>query len=178
MNFTPFAPHQAADVIHLFFQVFSDSEGEAEGQLISNLVKDLIGTTNAAELAGFVALDGDEHVGAIFFTPLTFQRPIQAFLLSPVAVKTSYQGQGVGQQLIKFGIEQLQQQGAELLITYGDPNFYGKTGFQPLAETIIQAPLLLSYPHGWLGQSLVSDTMPTIAGKPSCVPALNNPIYW
>ncbi|MBD1387953.1 N-acetyltransferase [Neiella sp. HB171785] len=178
MNFHSFDQQQAADVEQLFGQVFSDSEGEAEGQLLATLVNELITTTKAADLKGFVASDDQLLIAAIFFTPLKFQQPIQAFLLSPVAVKTSHQGQGIGQQLIKFGIEQLKQQGAELLITYGDPNFYGKTGFQSLPESVIQAPLALSYPHGWLGQSLLSDTIPTISDKPSCVQALNNPIYW
>ncbi|QMU56914.1 MAG: hypothetical protein GKR98_01030 [Boseongicola sp.] len=37
---------------------------------------------------------------------------------------------------------------------YGVINFYAKIGFPRITEGIAQAPLPLSYPKGWLGQSL------------------------
>jgi hypothetical protein len=53
-----------------------------------------------------------------------------------------------------------------------------RAGFQPLAESVIQAPLKLSMPHGWLGQSLAGKVIPTINERPSCVEAFNDPAYW
>ncbi|HHY0518309.1 TPA: GNAT family N-acetyltransferase, partial [Vibrio parahaemolyticus] len=41
-----------------------------------------------------------------------------------------------------------------------------------------QAPLDLSYPEGWIAQSLVSKAVPNIEGKPTCLPAIDNPYYW
>ena len=166
------------EIKKLFTTVFSDSEGEAEGLLIGDLVLDLINTTAPQDLYGFVALDGGKIIGSIFFSRLKFEKQINAFLLSPVAVHTQFHGQGIGQKLINFGISHLKEQNVELIFTYGDPNFYAKVGFQPVLEDVIKAPLALTFPEGWLGQSLVGDEIPAIAGNSTCVAALNNPKYW
>ena len=91
----------------LFTKVFSDSEGQAEGVLIGNLSYDLMTGTDAQDLYGFVAIENEQIIGSIFFTRLTFQNGVNAFLLSPVAIHTSYQGKGIGQKLINFGINHL-----------------------------------------------------------------------
>ncbi len=98
--------------------------------------------------------------------------------MAPVAVHTSYQGQGIGQGLIAFGLNTIKEDGVELAFTYGDPRFYAKVGFQPISEEIVKAPLTLTYPEGWLAQSLLGDHMEPIPGKPSCVEAFNKPDYW
>jgi len=64
------------------------------------------------------------------------------------------------------------------VITYGDPNFYSKVGFSVISEKNVPAPLKLSYPEGWLGQSLINDRIDPIAGKSHCVEALNKPNLW
>jgi putative acetyltransferase len=80
--------------------------------------------------------------------------------------------------LINYGINRLKDEGVELIMTYGDPGFYSKVGFTPVEEERIKAPLQLTHPEGWLGQSLVSDSVVPIAGRPSCVKALNKLEYW
>jgi len=99
-------------------------------------------------------------------------------MLAPVAVSTAYQGRGIGQTLIQFGLSELKNRSAGVAITYGDPAFYSKAGFQPLSEAVIQAPLPLSMPEGWLGQSLINKTLPILKSRPSCVQAFDNPDYW
>lgn len=178
MTFSEFNPGQTQAVIDLFSRVFSDSEGEQEGKVIGQLVSDLIATTDSQDLQGYVAHAGDEITGCIFFSRLTLEDNSKAFILSPVAVSTSHQRQGIGQQLIAYGIEQLKQQGTELVMTYGDPNYYSKTGFEPVSEECIKAPQPLSFPHGWLAQSLTGEAIQPKAGVARCVPALNNQIYW
>lgn len=179
MIHTAFQPHQASDVEQLFLEVFSKAEGAAEGQLIADLVHQLIATTTPSDLLGFVTQQQDKLVAGIFFTPLRFDGSARnVMLLSPVAVRTDYQRQGIGQALIKHGIAELRQQQVELLMTYGDPNFYSKVGFAAVAETTIHAPLQLSYPHGWLGQPLQASDIAPIEGSCHCVAALNQHIYW
>lgn len=87
-----------------------------------------------------------------------------AFILSPVAVDTAHQGNGVGQRLIAFGIQRLKEQGVDLVFTYGDSRFYSKVGFQPVSETCVKAPLKLSRPDAWLAQSLTGDSISPIKG--------------
>jgi len=188
MDISSFNTDDTQEVINLFTTVFSNSEGRDEGLLIGELVKDLITTTDAKELLGFVAIDQDNIIGCIFFSRLSFDsissdnnafnNNAKAYILSPVAVHTEHQGQGVGQQLISFGINHLKDINAELVFTYGDPKFYSKLGFTHISEETIKAPLKLTYPEGWLAQSLTSNIVKPISGASHCVDALNKQVYW
>ena len=80
------------EIKQLFTKVFSDSEGQEEGSLIGNLVIDLVQYTDPQDIYGFKAVGNDKIIGCIFFTKLTFESALSAFLLSPVAVHTNYQG--------------------------------------------------------------------------------------
>ena len=162
----------------LFEAVFSASEGKSEGVLIGGLALELSQVIDDQQVQCFASYQQDVLTGIIFFTRLHFKNGINVYLLGPVAVSTKHQGQGVGQSLINHGLSELKRQAVEVVITYGDPNFYHKVGFQPLSEMRIQAPLTLSMPHGWQVQSLADQPIPTIDGRPSCVKAFNNPIYW
>ena len=171
-------PADLEEIKRVFIKAFSDSEGESEGALIGDLVYDLMSNTDAHDLYGFTAVENEQIIGCIFFSKLTFENDVNAFLLSPVAIHTSHQGKGIGQALIAFGLAALKKDGVELAFTYGDINFYAKVGFSPIAEKIVKAPLKLSYPEGWLGQSLVNDVIEPIAGDSYCVEAFNKPAYW
>lgn len=167
------------DIIkNLFSKTFSDSEGESEGQLIGNLVQDFMTITDKKDLYVFVATENKKLIGSIIFSKLTFDIKINAFLLSPVAVDTNYHKKGVGQKLINFGLKTLKENGVELVFTYGDINFYSKVGFANISEEVVKAPLKLSYPEGWIAQSLVSDKIEPIKGNSYCVEAINNPDLW
>lgn len=178
MRFEACDPGQTEEIRRLFTSVFSDSEGQSEGALIGNLAYELITETDERDLYGFVAIEQDKITGCILFTRLTFESRKNAFILGPVAIHTDWQGRGIGQKLISFGIMSLKEKGVELVMTYGDPRFYSKVGFHPVAVASIQAPFTLSRPEGWLGQSLVSDSIEPISGRLTCVEAFNKPEYW
>lgn len=178
MIFLPYSPSNIEEIKQLFTKVFSDSEGKSEGLLIGNLAYDLIAGTDAQDLYGFVAIENEKVIGSILFTRLTFESEVSAFLLSPVAIHTKYQGKGVGQKLINFGINYLKENGVEMVFTYGDSKFYSKVGFSLIPEALVKAPLTLTYPEGWLGQSLVNDGITPIAGGSYCVEALNKSELW
>ena len=178
MNLSIYDPNKSEEIKNLFTKVFSDSEGESEGVLIGNLAYELITETDPKDLYGFVATQDEKIIGCIFFSRLTFENDVRAFILSPVAVHTDHHGKGIGQKLINYGIKVLKEEGVELVMTYGDVNFYSKVGFKPISEEVVKAPLKLTYPEGWIGQSLISDTVAPIAGNSSCVKALNKPEIW
>lgn len=178
MNFSLYNSNQTQEVINLFTAVFSNSEGQEEGLLIGKLVTELIATTDAQDLLCFVATDTDKIIGCIFFSRLIFDSNTNAYILSPVAVHTEHQGQGIGQQLISFGINHLKDINVDLVFTYGDPKFYSKVGFTHVSEEFVKAPLKLTYPEGWLAQSLTDNSVKLISGVSRCVDALNNQVYW
>ena len=178
MKLTTYSPDQFQEVIQLFTDVFSSSEGQEEGRVIGQLVTELIGTTDANDLLGYTGISGGRIVGCIFFSRLTLPSGKIAFLLSPVAVASRQQGKGLGQQLINYGIQQLQSHGVELVFTYGDPDFYSKVGFVKIGEDVVKAPKKLTYPGGWLAQTLKNENITSEDGVAKCVGALNKQEYW
>ncbi|NWH03600.1 GNAT family N-acetyltransferase [Desulfobacter latus] len=166
------------EIKQLFTDVFTESETPAEGTLIGNLVEELQKTTKPEDIFCFVAIDKNKIIASIFFTRFTTETNLNAFILSPVAVATQHQKKGIGQNLIKFAIDYLKQNNVELLLTYGDPDFYSKVSFKNISEEIIKAPLKLTYPNGWLAQSLISENVSPVNGSTMCVKALMDQKYW
>ena len=172
------AGHEDA-IIALFSQVFTESEGEEEGALIGTLVRQLLSRTPEPDLIAYAAWEEGALLGAVLFSRLAFaQDPRTVFMLSPMAVATAWQGNGVGQALIRAALEDLRARGVDVAVTYGDPAFYGKTGFLPVTVEDLASPLPLSHPHGWIAQSLDGGELAPLAGGSACVAALDNPVYW
>jgi predicted N-acetyltransferase YhbS len=182
MKLTSYTSAYEEEVIKLYSRVFSKSEGRSEGKAAGKLSADLLSTTKENDLCGFVALENEKVVGCILCSRLTFEQPHDdspnAFMLSPVAVDKKSQGKGIGQQLIDFGINKLKQDGIELLVTYGDPYYYIKVGFNPVSTQIITPPYKLSMAEGWLAQSLSGRSVESMTGTIVCVPAFNNEAFW
>ena len=179
MKYSRCHQEQVEAVTRLFTRVFTDSEGAAEGKLIGRLAHTLRTTGERGSVLCFTAEEDAAIFGAVFFSRFTVTgNQARAYLLSPMAVDTAYQGRGIGQQLIGFGLDALKEAGTELVLTYGDIRFYSKVGFRKIPEEVIRAPLPLSYPEGWLAQSLVSDRIDPIPGESACVKELNDPAYW
>lgn len=178
MKYGLFKDSYKDEVVQLFTRVFSASEGSSEGQSIGNLVSNLITDTDQDDLIGCIAKEDEKVQGGIFFSRFTAANSPSAFILSPVAIATKVQGSGVGQQLINYGLNHLKAINVNLVLTYGDPAYYSKTGFQQINESLIKAPYPLSQPVGWLAQSLNGKPIEAIQGSTRCVAALSNPEYW
>ena len=178
MNHKVLDKNSHQEITNLFTSVFTSSEGEKEGRLIGNLASELSSEIDNQEVICFGTYEEESIIGAIFFTRLRFNEAIQVYMLAPVAVSTKHQGKGVGQALINYGLNELKNRSVAVAITYGDPSFYSKVGFRALSENVIQAPLKLSMPEGWLGQSLTGKQIPTINERPKCVKEFNDPAYW
>jgi putative acetyltransferase len=142
------------------------------------LVSDLIGTTEPQDIIGCVATTNNQIIGCIFFSRFVVPSDEVAFILSPVAISTSLQGSGLGQKLIYYGLTQLKSNNVNLVFTYGDPNYYSKTGFGQISESIVKAPFELSQPEGWLAQKLDGNHIKEMHGVTKCVQALSDQKYW
>jgi predicted N-acetyltransferase YhbS len=167
-----------SDLIQLFENTFSTSEGEDEGILIGDLVSRLASKIDDQEIICLGTYDNKKIIAAIFFTRLSFDDFSDVYMLAPVAVSTDYQRKGIGQALINFGLDELKERSVALVTTYGDPAFYSKVGFKTVSENIIRAPLKLSMPDGWLAMSLTGQTINARSIRPNCVEEFNNPDYW
>jgi predicted N-acetyltransferase YhbS len=166
-------------IIDLCAAAFTASEGEAEGASIARLVTDLLSSTPGEDILVVRALEGGTLVGAAGFSRLRYDEDDRTvFLLSPVAVRTDRQGEGVGQTMLTYGLDLLREKGVDVVLSYGDPSYYAKVGFRQVAEHLAAPPRPLSDPPGWLGQSLTDRDMRPLAGRSQCVPALDRPEYW
>ena len=169
----------ADKITTLFTTTFTASESVTEGTLIGTLVDQLLRDRQSDGTRVFTATDDDSLVGAVLFSPLRYaDDPRTVHLLSPMAVATTRHGEGIGQALITHALNVLREAGTDVAITYGSPVYYGKTGFLPITEDIAAAPLPLSFPHGWIAQSLTSEPLTPLQGQPTCVAALNTPDVW
>ena len=166
-------------IIDLFATTFAASESAEEGALIGNLVAKLLSKTPQGDIYVFTAHDDGEILGGAIFSRLIYaDDPRSVFILSPMAVSNDRQGEGIGQALLKHALAELRDDGVAVAITYGDPAFYGKVGFLPLDDETAASPLPLSFPVGWIGQSLTGEPLNPLKGKCTCVAALNDPAIW
>lgn len=124
MKIVPELPEHRPAVLDLNRLAF---KGDEESRLIKNLARD------NSILASFVALDGEEVVGHIMFSPLhlvVVGERIEAVALAPMCVTPGRQKQGIGSQLVVHGIEQMKQAGQAAIIVLGHLNFYPRFGFR------------------------------------------------
>lgn len=170
---------KAERMIALFGEVFSDAEGPEEGKAVATLVASMAALGPEAGLRPFTAWQGDMLVGGVVFSPLRdAQGAHRIMLLSPMAIATAQQGKGIGQALIRHALARLAAEGTQIAVTYGDPAFYGRTGFVAVTTATLPAPHRLSQPEGWIAQSLTDAPLPKIAGPVACVAPLDDPSLW
>ncbi len=78
-----------------------------------------------------VGLEGDVVVGHIAISPVTISSgEVEWYGLGPIAVRPDRQGKGIGSQLIRDALAELEQQGASGCVVLGNPDYYGRFGFK------------------------------------------------
>ena len=178
ITFLEFKNGQNTEIISLFYNTFSDSEGDEEGRIISDLVRKLLSEIAEDDIYIYIGMLDNKIIGCSIFSRITFSHHVKAFILSPMAVRSDCQGKGIGKALINFSLENLRNQNVDLVFTYGDPNFYSKVGFERISGKDIVPPFSLTYPEGWLGQSLGNRNIDDLKGQFQCVEPLNREELW
>ena len=179
MEFSTEPKGREDEIIDPITATFSASEGEEEGALIGDPVRDLLTGTAERYRFVFTAEEDGVIIGGIVFSRLTYaQEERTVFVLAPVAVATDWQGRGIGQRLLTHGLAALRSAGVDIAMTYGDPHSYAKVGFRPISEADAQAPYPLKHPEGWLVQSLTERALTPLQGPSRCVAALYDPVFW
>ena len=90
-----------------------------------------------------VAVRADQVVGHILFSPIHIESErarIPALALAPMAVLPALQGQGIGTELVREGVEACRRLGHDLVVVVGHPEYYPRFGFVPAARYGIRAP--------------------------------------
>lgn len=102
--------------------------GPAEANVVDKLRQD------CSDLLSLVAVEGDEIVGHILFSPSVIENAhgsVVGMGLAPMAVAPHRQRQGIGSVLIAHGIACLRERGCPFVIVLGHPKYYPRFGFKP-----------------------------------------------
>ena len=164
-------------VIHAIIQAaFLDDEAAIIRAVASRLLSD----TSKPSFKSFVAEYDGQVIGYVSYSPISCHSDgkISGYILAPLAVSPAYQKQGVGSHLIKSGIDMLIEDGADVLLVYGDHGYYGRFGFQVETAGLFVPPYPLQYPFGWMGLMLNETARPDAPIKFNCVGALANADLW
>ena len=152
----------------------------SEGQLVSELAVSLLSEKTTPPTISLVAEADSTLIGHVAFSPVTADGndELKGYILAPLGVKPDYQKRGIGSHLIETGLQQLTDMDVDVLLVYGDPQYYSRFGFNPdIAERYIP-PYSLQYPFGWQGITLNERTTPTSPVRINCVPSLRDPQQW
>ena len=108
--------------------------GPAEAALVERLRAD------GDSLFELVACEDDIVVGHIQFSRLFADRLGLYAALAPLCVDPARQRSGIGQRLVRAGLENAKEFGAHGLLVLGDPAYYGRFGFSAPAAAQVRAP--------------------------------------
>jgi len=96
----------------------------------ANLVDALRKT--ARPYISLVAIDEEQAVGHIFFSPVTIESATDSFTamgLAPMAVLPERQRQRIGSLLVREGLKECQRIGHDVVVVLGHPEYYPRFGF-------------------------------------------------
>ena len=166
-------------IIEVAAKAFAPVEGPDNAARIALLVRDLLDKTPAEDRVIMVAETTDGPIGLCGFSRLRYAGDTRtAFVMGPVAVAETHQRQGVGRVLIEDGLRKMRAMGVDVILVYGDPDYYGAFGFEPVSEAFAPAPYPLQHPHGWQARFLSDASRTPLAGDATCVPAFADPELW
>ena len=176
MNIRHFQKTDLDSILTVIETAFSDEENK----VIMNLVQELHQETSSPSIKSLVAEVDNEMIGYVSFSPIFLKSDssISGYILAPLAISPEHQKQGIGSSLIKSGINILTQDGAGVLLVYGDPAFYGRFGFNEEIGRTFTPPYPLEYPFGWTGMMLNGTTAPEEPIQFECITALSKPDLW
>jgi len=161
-------------------KVIETAFSDEENKVIMNLVQGLHQETTSPSIKSLVVEDENQILGYVSYSPIFLKSDssISGYILAPLAVSPEHQKQGIGSNLIKSGIDILTKDGAGVLLVYGDPNYYGRFGFNEEIGRMFIPPYSLDYPFGWTGMMLSGTAIPEQTIQFECVSSLSNPDLW
>jgi putative acetyltransferase len=128
--------HENHEDIPLIYSVHEQTfKRDAEAKLTDKLRE------ACTDCLSLVAEDNGTIVGHVMFTPVLIKKDkiISGMGLAPMAVLPSKQRLGIGTQLIKSGLQILQEKGCPFVIVLGHPEYYPRFGFKPASAYNIQS---------------------------------------
>lgn len=150
----------------------------------AKLVAELLTDPTAEPVVSLLAFDKTKPVGHILFTRAYFDgrkdSPMM-HILAPLAVIPEYQRQGIGEMLIRTGVQKLREKESNLVFVLGHKEYYPRHGFQPHAARLgyfAPYPIPEEYGDCWMVQTVSRKGFDIGKGKIICCDILNKPEHW
>lgn len=153
----------AAAIQSLYPEAFPDED-------LLPLVRDLL--QDAAVAVSLAGVIDSQIVGHAIFTRCgVVGSSVKAALLGPLAVAPAWQRQGIGNAIVRAGLQRMKDEDVSLICVLGDPGYYSRLGFLP--DALIDPPFTLpvEWSGAWQSQYLDNTTEP-------CTGRLTVPAQW
>lgn len=134
----PETPEDYAEVEALLDDAFGPDANVAE------LVRQIRDSPNYVPQFSLIAEKGGRFVGHVMLSHTDLREDDitrRVLNLSPLAVRPSEQGSGIGGQLIRNAVEVADAAGEGLIVLEGSPKYYPRFGFRPASELGIRIDL-------------------------------------
>ena len=129
MRIRPFRPEDAPEVHDVLRPAF---DGRLDEPRIAARLH-----AAGRDLVSLVAVVDDAVVAHLVFSPVTLDAAASDATLvglGPVGVLPKHQGRGIGDRLIREGLEICRSVGYDGVVVLGDPRYYHRFGFEPARD--------------------------------------------
>ena len=146
---TSMKPEYLLPPLELVEKVFTEHENADEGRLVRALVEEIRSKEYYLPELELLMLEDGEVIGYVMFSRFHIEGKYtdRLVLLSPAAVKTSCQRQGISRELIEYGLKKAAEMGFTAAMVEGNPANYRARGFQTSANFGIVAGPNIHLPH-------------------------------
>ena len=146
---TSMQPEYLLPSLELVEQVFTEHENADEGKLVRRLVEEIRSKKYYLPELELLMLEDGEVVGYVMFSRFHIEGKYtdRLVILTPAAVKTSLQRQGISRELITYGLRKAADMGFTAALVEGNPANYRARGFKTSANHGIVAGPNIHLPH-------------------------------
>ncbi len=163
------APGDLRAIESLYPEVFPDED-------LLPLVRDLLQDTTVT--TSIVGVIDSRIVGHVIFTKCGVdEKQTNVALLGPLVVVPAWQGKGIGSEIVRAGLRQLEDRDVRVVCVLGDPAFYSRLGFLPGSSIGPPYRLPPEWDGAWQSQK-IGDMAQPCSGTLSVPKQWRQPALW
>ena len=143
------SPEYLLPALDLVEQVFTVHDSPEEGRLVRNLVQEIRAKDFYLPALELLMVEDGEVIGYVMFSRFHLGGKFsdRLLILTPAAVRTDRQRQGISRALIEHGFARAREMGFTAVLVEGNPANYRARGFRTSADDGIVAGPNVHLPH-------------------------------
>ena len=146
---TSMKPEYLLPSLELVEKVFTEHENAEEGRTVRAPVEEIRSKKYYLPELELLMIEDGEVIGYVMFSRFHIEGKYEdrLVILTPAAVKTSCQRQGISRELIEYGLKKAAEMGFTAALVEGNPDNYRARGFKTSANYGIVAAESVHLPH-------------------------------